>query len=453
MKPNTIDFKPFINSIHHKSDELENFSHTKAFTDLTLLGYSFPVVAKSTTERGNSNISQTANSSTPLNRAFFVRSIRTPKENVISIILSMVGRNGQRLIVGCIPFEAVFHPVMLYRQAWKLAVVPKIFQTELSSMIKSNQGIICHHSKNSLSSEFPINYFHFKKCGQICYSFPAVAKSTAEPRNSNNLLMANKSTPNYRAVFVCSERTPKENTKTKIGFCIFLSMVAFDGKGFALCCVPLVAVFEPVKRYRPTLESLAVAPNKSLMELSSMIYKFLLLGSQRLKITVRANNKAEALSKVKFNSKPLLIARLRNPIVNTSANMTACDTEQNNRLPNAGGCGYDDCTTTNDGNRIRYSSGIFLPQIYQNHGNTTPENYSEFAVRATPRNKAEYIRTNKGGYSFVAVEPLSHPFSDKPLSLTRTNDTMKKSNPIYTANNGTQTPIVSTSNVMGVQYA
>lgn len=179
-----------INGIHHKSDEYENISHTKAFTDLTLLGYSFLVVAKSTTEPGNSNNLDKANSSTPLNRAFFVRSTRTPKENVISIILSMVACNGK-------------------------------------------------------------------------------------------------------------------------------------GSPFA---VHLVEQFSsPLHVTAQTLESLAVAPNKSDKELSAMIYKFLLLGSQRLKITVRANNKAEALSKVKFNSKPLLIARLRNPIVNTSANMTACE--------------------------------------------------------------------------------------------------------------------------------
>ncbi|QNS16178.1 ash family protein [Mannheimia bovis] len=138
--------------------------------------YSAHVVAKSTTERGNSNNLYTADNSTPLNRAFFVRSLRTPKENALSVLLSMVGRNGQRLIVGCFPCIAVFHPVMLYRQAWKLAVVPNLIYTELSSMI----------------------------------------------------------------------------------------------------------------------------------------YKFLLLGSQRLKITVHANNKAEALSRVQFTSKPLLVARLRN---------------------------------------------------------------------------------------------------------------------------------------------
>ena len=62
-----------------------------------------------------------ANNSTPLDRAFFVRNIRTPKEyadfvfNLNPIILSMVERNGQPLVVGCFPCMAVCHPVMLYR--------------------------------------------------------------------------------------------------------------------------------------------------------------------------------------------------------------------------------------------------------------------------------------------------------------------------------------------------
>ena len=61
-----------------------------------------------------------ANDSTPLDRAFFVRDIRTPKEyadfvfNLNPIILSMVERNGPSL-TGCLPDMTVSHPVMLYR--------------------------------------------------------------------------------------------------------------------------------------------------------------------------------------------------------------------------------------------------------------------------------------------------------------------------------------------------
>lgn len=70
--------------------------------------------------RGKLNIKLLANDSTPLDRAFFVRDIRTPKEyadfifNLNPIILSMVERNGPSL-TGCFPITTVFHPVTFYR--------------------------------------------------------------------------------------------------------------------------------------------------------------------------------------------------------------------------------------------------------------------------------------------------------------------------------------------------
>ena len=71
--------------------------------------------------RGKLNYLHQANDSTPLDRAFFVRNIRTPKEyadfvfNLNPIILSMVERNGPSL-TGCLPCMAVSHPVTFYRQ-------------------------------------------------------------------------------------------------------------------------------------------------------------------------------------------------------------------------------------------------------------------------------------------------------------------------------------------------
>ena len=81
-----------------------------------------------------------ANNSTPLDRAFFVRDIRTPKEyadfvfNLNPIILSMVERNEQSL-TGCLPKLAVFHLVTLYRPTVEsLAVVPENLTLELTQM-------------------------------------------------------------------------------------------------------------------------------------------------------------------------------------------------------------------------------------------------------------------------------------------------------------------------------
>ena len=90
--------------------------------------------------RGKLNYLHQANDSTPLDRAFFVRNIRTPKEyadfvfNLNPIILSMVERNGPSL-TGCLPMLAVSHPVMLYRPTVRsLAVVPENLTLELTQM-------------------------------------------------------------------------------------------------------------------------------------------------------------------------------------------------------------------------------------------------------------------------------------------------------------------------------
>ena len=80
--------------------------------------------------RGKLNYLPEANDSTPLNRAFFVRNIRTPKEfadfvfiDQIYKSLSMVERNEPSL-TGCLPKLAVFHLVTFYRQTVEsLAVV------------------------------------------------------------------------------------------------------------------------------------------------------------------------------------------------------------------------------------------------------------------------------------------------------------------------------------------
>lgn len=289
------------------------------------------------------------------------------------------------------------------------------------------------------------------KSAILGYYALAVAKSAAEPGNSNDLYLADSSTPLNRAFFVRSTRTPKENHFPKFGESEFLSMVACNGKGSPFAVFQVSQFSSPLHVTAQTLESLAVAPQNLYLELSAMIYKFLLLGSQRLKITVHANNKAEALSRVQFASKPLLVARLRNPLVNNSTNMTACDTEQNYSLPSVGGCSHNDLTTTYDANRKRDTSGLFLPQIH-NHGITTPKIYSELAVRATPRNKA--LSTNKGGYSYVAVEPLSHlSQSDKSFyQLTKTYDTMNKPTQTLTGTTAITTPIVRSPRFEGVQY-
>jgi len=90
--------------------------------------------------RGKLNYLTLANDSTPLDRAFFVRNIRTPKEyadfvlHLNPIILSMVERNKPSM-TGCLPKLAVFHLVTFYRPTVEsLAVVPENLTLELTQM-------------------------------------------------------------------------------------------------------------------------------------------------------------------------------------------------------------------------------------------------------------------------------------------------------------------------------
>lgn len=129
------------------------------------------------------------------------------------------------------------------------------------------------------------------------YAKCVTAKSVAEPRNSN-LYKAN-STPKA-CFFIRSTRTPKENTFPNFRERTFLSMVACNGKGFALCCIPCIAVFEPVTRYRPKASKLqAVALINQIQGLSSMIYKFLCLDREATDfrtqiLTINATNEENA---------------------------------------------------------------------------------------------------------------------------------------------------------------
>ena len=108
--------------------------------NLSLNGNMAPQSQKTIASREKLNYLQLADDSTPFNRAFFVRNIRTPKEyadfvfNLNPIILSMVERNGPSL-TGCFPIVAVSHPVTFYRPTVRsLAVDSENLQLESTQM-------------------------------------------------------------------------------------------------------------------------------------------------------------------------------------------------------------------------------------------------------------------------------------------------------------------------------
>ncbi|MCW9709818.1 host cell division inhibitor Icd-like protein [Avibacterium sp. 21-586] len=110
---------------------------------------------------------------------------------------------------------------------------------------------------NSIKYENNSQQKHFTKCGDFFSIFIATAKSVAEPQNSNDKLVAYSNTPINACFFMRSTNTPKERLEMASS-----SMVACYGKGFALCCVPQVAVSEPVTRYRPSLRTFSVTSRK-----------------------------------------------------------------------------------------------------------------------------------------------------------------------------------------------
>ncbi|MFC0323991.1 host cell division inhibitor Icd-like protein [Gallibacterium melopsittaci] len=163
---------------------------------------------------------------------------------------------------------------------------------------------------------------NFTSISKLSYFISALAKSKAEPQNSNNLSVAHN-TPLNACFFMRSTRTPKLNQLTplvdvgvvyllmvdisigqnlvaQVELLILSSMVACNGKGFALCCVPLIAVSEPVTRYRPSLRTLAVTSKNLFSGVTAMIYQFLAVSRQHYdqskaeQIRIIADNETQA---------------------------------------------------------------------------------------------------------------------------------------------------------------
>jgi len=129
-----------MNIIYVNYKQCENNYNTFRFTKCGQICEYIYTLAKSKVSRGKLNYLQLANDSTPSDRAFFVRNIRTPKEyadfvlHINPIILSMVERN-EPSMTGCLPIVAVFHLVTFYRPTVEsLAVVPENLSMETTQM-------------------------------------------------------------------------------------------------------------------------------------------------------------------------------------------------------------------------------------------------------------------------------------------------------------------------------
>ena len=145
--------------------------------------------------------------------------------------------------------------------------------------------------------------------GEFGTLFPQSQKTTAEPRNSNKLSVA-QSTPKA-CFFMRKLHTPKERPER-------LSMVACNGKGSALCCVPLIAVFEPVTRYRQQASKLCAVTLKNLFSGVTQMYQFIVAlmrtPKQSLKIRILADNEQQARARFTHGDTLLFVGRInQNP--------------------------------------------------------------------------------------------------------------------------------------------
>ena len=139
MQPIKLGINMKLIHKHYSNDE--NFYNLNPLQSAVKFGIISPQSEKVIASREKLNYLSQANDSTPQNRAFFVRDIRTPKEyadfvfNLNPIILSMVERNEPSL-TGCLPVMAVSHLVTLYRPTVRsLAVDSENLSQDTAEMI------------------------------------------------------------------------------------------------------------------------------------------------------------------------------------------------------------------------------------------------------------------------------------------------------------------------------
>ncbi|MBN6076452.1 host cell division inhibitor Icd-like protein [Aggregatibacter actinomycetemcomitans] len=124
---------------------------------------------------------------------------------------------------------------------------------------------------------------------KLNYISSVLAKSSAG-RRKPNLVKANNSTPN-RAFFV---RSVYVSTNNGLLSDKLFSMVVHSGKGSALCCFPLLTVFDPVVYYRQNVEIFAVVPENLVKETTQM--------KQFIFAAIRRTDLSNRIQKIRINA-------------------------------------------------------------------------------------------------------------------------------------------------------
>ena len=139
MQPIKLGINMKLIHKHYSNDE--NFYNLNTLQSAVKFGIIFSQSEKVIASREKLNLYK-ANDSTPQNRAFFVRDIRTPQnklrilfQHLSTIYSSMVERN-EPSMTGCLPCMAVSHLVTFYRPTVRsLAVVPENLYKDTAEMI------------------------------------------------------------------------------------------------------------------------------------------------------------------------------------------------------------------------------------------------------------------------------------------------------------------------------
>ncbi|WP_078218567.1 ash family protein [Canicola haemoglobinophilus] len=132
---------------------------------------------------------------------------------------------------------------------------------------------------------------HFTKCGQFSTISPHL-KKTDVSRDKLIKEKANNRTP-QACFFIRNLRTPKINLAIDL-----FSMVERKGQRLGVGCFPFLAVCHPFMLYRPTVTSLAESLLKLEKDTAKMLYKFILLGKNRLHLTILANSEQQARNRL-----------------------------------------------------------------------------------------------------------------------------------------------------------
>lgn len=128
------------------------------FTSKRKISYLYHALAKSKASR-DKLMKVEANSSTPLNRAFFVRRFHTPKRKTEIRLFnqSMMACSGQSLRLASFPLLLVCHPATRYRQTvTSEAIAFNQFSKGLLAMIYQFLGISRQHYDQSKAEQLRI---------------------------------------------------------------------------------------------------------------------------------------------------------------------------------------------------------------------------------------------------------------------------------------------------------